>query len=95
MSGNNYNALVKNMPGGGDMPWAAALAMAILYLYNMPVAAAFVWNERGHGFAAYPFSPAAALRAARRHACREKKSAGKKKRKKEKGGPSNRWVLTP
>ena len=69
------------------MPWAAALAMAILYLYNMPVSAAFVWNERGYGFAAYPFSPAAALRAARRHACQGKKSAGKKKRKKENGGP--------
>lgn len=48
------------------MHWLAAVFTAFFYLYNMPVAAAFVWNGNGKGVALRPFSGAAALGAAQR-----------------------------
>lgn len=62
------------------MHWLAAVFTALFYLYNIPVAAAFVWNEDGLGVALRPFSGAAALGAARR------KINGAKKTFKKPGG---------
>jgi hypothetical protein len=63
------------------MPWLAALAMALLYLYNVPIVVAFVWNKSGRGLAVRPFSPRAACRAAEKYARSQKKRKRKKRSK--------------
>jgi len=71
------------------MHWLAALVMALIYLHNIPVTAAIVATEGGWAASFRPFSPMAAVKAARKNidAKRRPGTEGKKdkKEKNEKG----------